>query len=228
MTQYPSLRRAVLQTVRRMASDTMPKTYTNGKAREKVMLKPGFHLMDWMRLTQTANDLSGRAGKPASQKIPPSELKKHKSKYDAWTSFNGKVYNITQYMAYHPGGEEILMKVAGQDCTVQFNKFHKWVNIENMLGKCVVGVVGEETIAIQEEEDEDEDDDDEEEEENEEKVDVEKNKAENVIESIEDTVTVGKGASTAAEAAETEAETEEEINDKERMPPPKLPSCDST
>lgn len=133
-----------------MASDVRPTFDRNGKAREKVELKPGFHLMDWMRLTQAAIKEKNLG------KIPPSEVKKHKTKYDCWTIYNGKVYNISQYLAYHPGGEPILMKVAGQDCTVQFNKFHKWVNIDSMLSKCIVGVLGDEIEVIKEEEEEDE------------------------------------------------------------------------
>ena len=33
-----------------MASDTRPPTLNNERVREKIALKPGFHLMDWMRL----------------------------------------------------------------------------------------------------------------------------------------------------------------------------------
>lgn len=45
-----------------MASDILPPTDAKGKSRDKIALKPGFHLMDWMRLTQHATDLSGRKG----------------------------------------------------------------------------------------------------------------------------------------------------------------------
>jgi hypothetical protein len=45
-----------------MASDILPPTDSKGKSRNKVALKPGFHLMDWMRLTQQATDISGRKG----------------------------------------------------------------------------------------------------------------------------------------------------------------------
>eukprot|EP01035_Chromulina_nebulosa_P023238 gene23238-30120_t len=47
-----------------MATDTLPKTDKNGKVREKVQLKPGFHLTDWLRLTQQSTiDLSGGESK---------------------------------------------------------------------------------------------------------------------------------------------------------------------
>jgi cytochrome b involved in lipid metabolism len=53
-------------------------------------------------------------------RIPPSVLKQHNKRDDAWSSFNGKVYNMTSYMAFHPGGEKELLRVAGRDGTKLF------------------------------------------------------------------------------------------------------------
>ncbi len=53
-------------------------------------------------------------------RIPPSVLKQHNKPDDAWSVFNGKVYNITRYLNYHPGGERELMRVAGRDGTKLF------------------------------------------------------------------------------------------------------------
>ena len=36
--------------------------------------------------------------------------------------FSGKVYNITPYMEYHPGGEEELMRGAGIEGTQLFDE----------------------------------------------------------------------------------------------------------
>lgn len=47
-------------------------------------------------------------------------LKQHNKKDDAWSAFNGKVYNMTWYLLYHPGGEKELMRVAGRDGTKLF------------------------------------------------------------------------------------------------------------
>ena len=49
-------------------------------------------------------------------------LKEHRTKDDAWSSFNGKVYNLTAYLPYHPGGEKELMRVAGRDGTKLFGE----------------------------------------------------------------------------------------------------------
>lgn len=67
--------------------------------------------------------MTGRKGKPA------------------WSSWQGKVYNITPYLPFHPGGEGELMKAAGRDGTKLFMEVHPWVNWENMLSSCMVGVM---------------------------------------------------------------------------------------
>lgn len=128
-----------------MASDIRPLTdKKTGKVRAKVALKPGFGLMDWMRLP-----LSQHRPRP----ITMAELKEHKTKFDCWTALNGRVYNITQYLDYHPGGVPILMKAGGKDGTALFNKYHAWVNIDGMLAKCFIGVlVDDGTASIGEEE----------------------------------------------------------------------------
>ena len=91
-------------------------------------------------------------------RIPPSVLKLHNTREDAWTAINGKVYNITPYLPFHPGGEKELMRVAGRDGTKLFGMnsvrrsflknlmerydvalTHSWVNVDFMLDECVVG-----------------------------------------------------------------------------------------
>ena len=86
------------------------------------------------------SDFSCRNGGPL-RKISMSELAEHNSQFDCWTAYNGKVYNITQYLHYHPGGVPKLLEGAGKDCTKLFNKYHAWVNIDSMLSKCVVGIL---------------------------------------------------------------------------------------
>jgi cytochrome b involved in lipid metabolism len=116
-----------------MATDSRPKINSKGNIREKVVLKPGFHLMDWIRLTST------QTSKKAVHNITHAELALHNSTYDCWMAYQGKVYNVTQYLPYHPGGEKKLFLGAGKDATDLFNKYHRWVNIDAILGKCFVG-----------------------------------------------------------------------------------------
>lgn len=51
------------------------------------------------------------------------DVKEHKSYDDAWTVLNGKVYNMTAYLPFHPGGEKEIMRCAGRDGTRLFSKF---------------------------------------------------------------------------------------------------------
>lgn len=62
-------------------------------------------------------------------------------KKDAWSVFQGKVYNISPYLKFHPGGEGELLRAAGKDGTKLFMEVHPWVNWEGMMGSCLVGVM---------------------------------------------------------------------------------------
>jgi cytochrome b involved in lipid metabolism len=80
-------------------------------------------------------------------RVTPSMLKKmtgRKGK-DAWMALNGKVYNITPYADFHPGGVPELMRGAGRDGTRLFGEVHPWVNYENMLSSCLIGLLVDET-----------------------------------------------------------------------------------
>ncbi|KAJ1613345.1 flavohemoprotein b5+b5R cytochrome b-type NAD(P)H oxidoreductase-like protein [Cryptosporidium canis] len=65
--------------------------------------------------------------------ISREELKAHNSPTDCWISYRGKVYDITKYLEYHPGGKEILLQFAGQDISNACSHFHHWVNCERIL-----------------------------------------------------------------------------------------------
>ena len=76
--------------------------------RQKVPLKAGHTLADWGRLTSTGKDISGLNG-TGPVKLTPSQVKKHNKPEDCWVILNGKVYNVTPYLEYHPGGKKILI-----------------------------------------------------------------------------------------------------------------------
>mmetsp|Transcript_8893 Transcript_8893/g.12233 ORF Transcript_8893/g.12233 Transcript_8893/m.12233 type:complete len:177 (-) Transcript_8893:59-589(-) len=112
---------------------------TKSSVRHKVPLGPGHSLLDWMKLSNSGKDLSGTGGRLF--KVPLSEVKKHKTEEDCWMVVRGKVYNVTPYLKFHPGGVDELMRGAGKDATKLFEWKHGWVNIESMLEKCLIGFV---------------------------------------------------------------------------------------
>lgn len=60
-----------------------------GNPRNKVALKPGFSLMEWIRLTKSGKDLAGTGGRLLE--VTAEELRKHKKRGDAWIALNGKL-----------------------------------------------------------------------------------------------------------------------------------------
>ncbi|KAF2354618.1 Cytochrome b5-like heme/steroid binding domain [Trinorchestia longiramus] len=119
------------------ASASLSVASATGNPRNKVALRKGRGLMDWVRLGHTTPDLAGTGGRLL--RVTPKQLAKHNTKTDAWMALRGKVYNVTPYMEYHPGGEDELSRGIGRDATELFNEVHKWVNFESMLCKCLVG-----------------------------------------------------------------------------------------
>lgn len=53
-------------------------------------------------------------------KLTASVVAKHSSASDCWIIVSGKVYSVAPYMAMHPGGKSVIIKVCGQDATTVF------------------------------------------------------------------------------------------------------------
>ncbi|XP_020234705.1 cytochrome b5 domain-containing protein RLF isoform X1 [Cajanus cajan] len=111
--------------------------------RAKVPFEKGYSQMDWLKLTRTHPDLAGLKGQSNKRLISVDEVRKHQTEGQMWTVLKGRVYNISPYMKFHPGGVDMLMKAVGKDCTSLFNKYHAWVNAEFLLEKCFVGTLDE-------------------------------------------------------------------------------------
>ena len=92
--------------------------------RKKVVLEPGCSALDWARTKQEilAKRMQGGPQNMAMKRITKEELKKHNTREDAWSAFQGKVYDLTAYLRFHPGGKQELMRVAGRDGTRLFSE----------------------------------------------------------------------------------------------------------
>lgn len=116
------------------------------KSRRQVILDPGHSPLDWARVSGGSADLRGVPAETPYLRVPPSMLKRQTGRKgkDAWMAINGKVYNVTPYAKFHPGGVPELMRGAGRDGTKLFGEIHPWVNYETMLAACLVGLLVEE------------------------------------------------------------------------------------
>ncbi|XBW38598.1 hypothetical protein QEN19_004187 [Hanseniaspora menglaensis] len=66
-----------------------------------------------------------------------------------WIVLNSKIYYITPYLMYHPGGEEIIMKllkssrntVERLDKYKEYQRYHRWINETDLLAQYVIGTI---------------------------------------------------------------------------------------
>ena len=50
-----------------------------------------------------------------SKVISAEELAKHTTSDSLWMAINGKVYDLTNFLDDHPGGDEVLKDTAGRN-----------------------------------------------------------------------------------------------------------------
>ncbi|CAG8053392.1 unnamed protein product [Penicillium salamii] len=139
-----SQRGAPMSGVRQVNSTLAPTPVSLKKASKRVILEPGFSPLDWAaRAANPNNQLRGKDLPPGLLRVTPSMLRQQHGRKgrDAWTSYNGKVYNISPYAPYHPGGKGELLRGAGKDSGQLFMEIHPWVNWDGILGECLVGIL---------------------------------------------------------------------------------------
>ncbi|KAJ2848419.1 hypothetical protein IWW36_003311 [Coemansia brasiliensis] len=78
------------------------------------------------------------------KKIPTfeaSEIAKHNTRKDVWIIIHKKVYNVTEFLDEHPGGEEVILDNAGKDATNDFEDIGHSEDAQEMLEKYFIGTL---------------------------------------------------------------------------------------
>jgi cytochrome b involved in lipid metabolism len=75
------------------------------------------------------------------------EVSKHNNTDSLWIIMNDKVYDLTKFCMEHPGGEEVLLDLAGQDATESFNDVGHSVDAKEMSNDYVIGHVSDGRLA---------------------------------------------------------------------------------
>ncbi|KAI9807834.1 MAG: hypothetical protein M1825_005139 [Sarcosagium campestre] len=139
----PTLSSSLRAAPSRSSSLALPPTITSKpvKPRTKVQLAAGHSPLDWARLQH--DPAMNLRGLPHTRilRISRAQLRRHKRRPDVWSAFGGRVYNISPYLPFHPGGEAELLRAAGREGDKLFMEIHPWVNWENMLAECLVGIL---------------------------------------------------------------------------------------
>ncbi|KJZ76849.1 hypothetical protein HIM_03726 [Hirsutella minnesotensis 3608] len=68
---------------------------------------------------------------PPAETYSRDEVRKHTTEDSLWCIIDSTVYDLTDFVDAHPGGESVLRQVAGQDATKAFYNLHR----HEVLGK---------------------------------------------------------------------------------------------
>lgn len=69
------------------------------------------------------------------------QIAEHNSSEDIWIVIDGKVYDVTKFMDEHPGGDEIILDLAGQDASEPFRDIGHSEEALKILNTLCVGRV---------------------------------------------------------------------------------------
>ncbi|CCH43739.1 Cytochrome b2, mitochondrial [Wickerhamomyces ciferrii] len=106
---------------------------------------------------QSQNYLSADVPKWSDIELTPEIVSQHNKKDDCWVVIKGQVYDLTDFLTSHPGGQKVILRYAGKDATKIFVPIHppdsidKFIPPEKHLGP-LIGEFEEEVEELSEEE----------------------------------------------------------------------------
>lgn len=71
--------------------------------------------------TSSSKSVTSSKSSSVSKALTKAEVAKHNSESDCYMIVNSKVYDVTTYLPYHPGGAYRIIQYCGQDGTVAFD-----------------------------------------------------------------------------------------------------------
>ena len=105
-------------------------------------VEPGVGDKGWMK-PSVENQISNakqEAGAPQKQ-FTRQEIEKHDSEGDCWIVVDGKVYDATSVLAWHPGGKAAVLGHAGkvhQETSDEFASIHDGYAYQKLKGRLVI------------------------------------------------------------------------------------------
>ncbi|GMI73663.1 ARABIDOPSIS CYTOCHROME B5 ISOFORM E, cytochrome B5 isoform E [Hibiscus trionum] len=74
------------------------------------------------------------------------DVAKNKERNNCWLLISGKVYDVTQFLEDHPGGDEVLLAASGKDATQDFEDVGHSDDARNTMKKYYIGEVDSATV----------------------------------------------------------------------------------
>lgn len=68
-----------------------------------------------------------------------SQIAAHNTRESCYIVINGNVYDVTEWLPKHPGGESVILNMCGVDCTDIFNAYHPIAIRDRMLEPYRIG-----------------------------------------------------------------------------------------
>ncbi|GMH64818.1 hypothetical protein TL16_g04051 [Triparma laevis f. inornata] len=96
--------------------------------------------------TPPSPSLSNSIIRVLPQEFKSADVASHNTEEDCWVTLSVEeggpfVYDITKYLDEHPGGAEVLLDVAGQDATDQFEDIGHSGDARKELGNYKIGIL---------------------------------------------------------------------------------------
>ncbi|OVA14760.1 Cytochrome b5-like heme/steroid binding domain [Macleaya cordata] len=74
------------------------------------------------------------------------EVSKHNQIKDCWLLISRKIYDVTQFMDDHPGGDQVLLSASGKDATDDFEDVGHSESAKEMMEKYYIGEIDLSTV----------------------------------------------------------------------------------
>lgn len=83
-----------------------------------------------------------------AQTFTREEVSKHTSPDSLWCIIDSRVYNLTDFLDAHPGGNVLLQQIAGRDATTDFYNLHRQEVLYRYAPKLLIGTIAGETPVV--------------------------------------------------------------------------------
>lgn len=100
-------------------------------------------------MTSNSADRKIQIAKNISQTFTREEVLRHKTKDLLNCIIDSRVYDLTEFLEDHPGGQFVLLQIGGGDATIDFYNLHRHAVLEKYAHLCTSTVVSEDPEIIQ-------------------------------------------------------------------------------